>query len=252
MKFLLITVLFFSANISALTQYEFVQRLKSTHPFFKQQALIGQIRQIEKQASSANEDWILAANSDLQNDNSTRTNTIKFSARKKIVSLGSELIFAKTLSKKNQNSERRNQFSVDYSHPLLRNSNGVNDRLDGDIAQISIDKNRLQRAEAEEDFILQNLQRLVNLAYAQERQRINAQRLTLAGQELDLVRQKFNASVVDKVDVLSQQDAYQSAEQQLFLAQQDLLSLQSEVAIILNIEPDFAIAEIDIYTLKYY
>jgi outer membrane protein TolC len=47
------------------------------------------------------------------------------------------------------------------------------------------------------------------LAYAQERQLINEHRLALAEKELNLVKQKYTASVVEKVDVLLQEDAYQ-------------------------------------------
>lgn len=263
MKYILsVIILFASLNTQALTRLEFVERLKNTHPFFNQQALSTQIRHIEKRATTANKDWTLAVNADYEKNNTpftalntARNSSIKLSASKKIVDLGADLVFSHALTDKNQNQNQgfntaRNQFLLNYTHPLLRNKNGINDLLNTDIAQIAIEQNVLERLEQEENFILQNLQRFINLAYAQERQRINEQRLTLAGQELALVRQKFASSVVDKVDVLLQEDAYQSAEQQSLMAQQELLTLRYEVAIILNIEPEDAIAKIDIYQAK--
>jgi outer membrane protein TolC len=62
--------------------------------------------------------------------------------------------------------------------------------------------------------------------------------LSFAKQELILVRKKFIASVVDKVDVLLQEDAYQKAKQQLLQAQQDLVVLRHEIAIILDVDFD--------------
>jgi hypothetical protein len=47
--------------------------------------------------------------------------------------------------------------SLDYTYPLLRNKDGINERLSGDVAQIAIHQNALQRLEAEEVFILSKL-----------------------------------------------------------------------------------------------
>ena len=85
------------------------------------------------------------------------------------------------------------------------------------------------------------------MAYAQARLMINNQRLDLATQELALVKQKFTMSVVDKVDVLLQEDAYQSAKQQQLQARQDLNLLRHEMAMILDISFSDVKAEFDLY-----
>ena len=85
------------------------------------------------------------------------------------------------------------------------------------------------------------------MAYAQARLMINNQRLDLVTQELALVKQKFTMSVVDKVDVLLQEDAYQSAKQQQLQARQDLNLLRHEMAIILDIGFSDVKAEFDLY-----
>ncbi|MEO1916894.1 MAG: TolC family protein [Candidatus Thioglobus sp.] len=258
--FITIAALLTGLNVQAISEREFVEQLKSTHPFFEQQALSSQIKQVEKYLTNANEDWIVAIDSNYKNENASdvssstynklNTTSVDVSATRKLADSGSDITFKHTWKDKSKDVDTtRNKFSLDYTYPLLRNRYGVNDQLDGDVAQIAIDKNILDRLEQEENFILKKLKRFVDLAYAQEQQLINERRLVLAGQELNLVKQKFAASVVDKVDVLLQEDAYQRAQQQLLQAQQDLILLRHEVAITLALNFDQVVANIDLYKI---
>ncbi len=256
--FISIAIILSSFNAQAMSEYEFIERLKNTHPFFKQQALSSQIKQVEKRLTSANEDWIIAIDGNYKNENASdissstynklETTSVDVSATRKIANSGSNITFKHTWKDKNKDvNTTRNKFSLDYTYPLLRNRDGVNDRLDADVAQIAIEQNTLERLEQEEGFILKKLKRFVDLAYAQEQQLINERRLILAEQELSLVKQKFSASVVDKVDVLLQEDAYQRAQQQLLQAQQDLILLRHEISITLALDFNQAVAEMDLY-----
>jgi outer membrane protein TolC len=256
--FITIAILLTGFNAQAISEREFVERLKATHPFFEQQALSSQIKQIEKHLTTANEDWIISIDGNYKNENAgdissstynkLNTTSVDVSATRKIANSGSDITFKHTWKDKNKDvNTTRNRFSLDYTYPLLRNRDGVNDQLDGDIAQIAIDKNTLERLEQEEDFILKKLKRFVDLAYAQEQQLINERRLALAEQELNLVKQKFAASIVDKVDVLLQEDTYQRAQQQLLQAQQDLILLRHEIAITLALNFDKVVAKVDLY-----
>ena len=256
--FITIAIMLTGFNAQAISEREFVEQLKSTHPFFEQQALSSQIKQVEKRLTTANEDWIIAIDGNYKNENASdissstynklNTTSVDVSATRKIANSGSDITFKHTWKDKNKDvNTTRNRFSLDYTYPLLRNRDGVNDQLDGDVAQIAIEKNTLERLEQEEDFILKKLKRFVDLAYAQEQKIINERRLVLAKQELNLVNQKFAASVVDKVDVLLQEDAYQRAQQQLLQAQQDLILLRHEIAITLALNFDQVVAKIDLY-----
>jgi outer membrane protein TolC len=263
--FITIAILLTGINAQAISEREFVERLKNTHPFFEQQALGSQIKQVEKRLTSANEDWVIAIDSNYKNEDAgdilssayskLDTTSVNVSATRKIADSGSDITFKHTWKDKNKDGvdTTRNKFSLDYTYPLLRNRDGVNDQLDRDVAQIAVDKNTLDRLEQEEGFILKKLKRFVDLAYAQEQQLINEHRLALAEQELNLVKKKFAASVVDKVDVLLQEDAYQRAQQQLLQAQQDLTLLRHEIAITLTLGFDQVVANTDLYkayTLK--
>ena len=247
------------ANAQAITEQAFVEQLKKTHPFFNQQALSSQIKYIEKQATKANEDWVIALDAQYKDEDVSNvssitsydqldTSSLTSSATRKFTQTGSDITLKHTWKDKSEDlNTSRNTFSVDYTHPLLKNKDGINDRLNTDIAQFSIEKNTLDRLEQEEGFILKNLQRFIDLAYAQEQQTINENRLLLAKQELDLVNKRYAASVVEKVDVLLQEDAYQRAKQQLLQAQQDLALLRREIAITLSLDYDKVVANTDLY-----
>lgn len=258
MKSILISLLLFAFNVQAITEQAFIDRLKSVHPFFKQQATLSAIKKIEKQATTANEDWIVAVNSNYKSEENTKntsvtndrlnTTSIGISTTRKYADTGSDITIKHTWTDKNKDIDAvHNQFSVDYTYPLLRNKAGINDRLNFDVAQIAIAKNNLERLEAEENFILKQLTRFVELAYAQQQQLINQHRLALAKKELALVTEKYRASVVEKVDVLLQKDAYQKAKQQLLQAQQEQTLLRHEIAITLGIDFKKIVAETDLY-----
>jgi outer membrane protein TolC len=227
----------------AMTQAEFVQYLKNNHPFFNQQALSAQIKQVEMQATRANEDWLMIISTVYNKD---QKDSVSFSANKTFTDNGSRATLSHTWVDANT-ADGKSKFSLDYVYPLLRNNGGINDRLELDISQVAVVQNNLSRSEQEENFILKKLKRFVDLNYAQEQQLIHEHRLSLAKQELVLVRKKFTASVVNKVDVLLQEDAYQKAKQQLLQAQQDLVVLRHEIAITLGIDFDQIITTINLY-----
>ncbi len=260
-KILIMTVLLGPLNVQALTEQGFVERLRATHPFFNQQALSSKVKLIEKRATKANEDWVIALESLYQSDHknsgdiSTTTSnldtaSIGLSATRKYTNTGSDITLKHTWKDKSKSTDTTNNgFSLDYTYPLLRNKGGINDRLSGDVAQIAINQNTLQRLEVEEGFILGKLSRFIDLAYAQEQQSINERRLALSEKELALVKKKYNASVVEKVDVLLQQDVYQTANQKLLQAQQDLMLLRHEIAVTLDLDFEKVVASTDFYKI---
>ncbi|HAP05528.1 MAG TPA: TolC family protein, partial [Gammaproteobacteria bacterium] len=161
--FITILILLTGFNAQAISEREFIERLKATHPFFEQQALSSQIKQVEKRLTTANEDWVISINGNYKNENASdissstynklNTTSADVSATRKIANSGSDITFKHAWKDKNKDvNTTRNRFSLDYTYPLLRNRDGVNDQLDGDVAQIAIEKNTLERLEQEEDF----------------------------------------------------------------------------------------------------
>ena len=250
--------LLIATQVHSMDEQTFVDRLKNTHPFFTQQNLTAQIKQIDKQATTAIEDWTLGLDSQYKDENATdvststydklETTSIDLSVKKKFAQSGADVVLKHTWKEKNKDVNNvRNKFSIDYTLPLLQNKDGINDQLQYDLADINIHINTLEQAEKEEDFIADKLKKLIDLAYYQEQYNINQQRLSLAKSQLDLVNKKFAASLVDKVDVLSQEDAYQGAKQQLLRAKQDLLLMRQEIAILLSMEGSSIKADLNLY-----
>lgn len=250
--------LLIATQVHSMDEQTFVDRLKNTHPFFTQQNLTAQIKQIDKQATTAIEDWTLGLDSQYKDENATdvststydklETTSIDLSVKKKFAQSGADVVLKHTWKEKNKDVNNvRNKFSIDYTLPLLQNKDGINDQLQYDLADINIHINTLDQAEKEEDFIADKLKKLIDLAYYQEQYNINQQRLSLAKSQLDLVKKKFEASLVDKVDVLSQEDAYQGAKQQLLRAKQDLVLMRQEIAILLSMEGSSIKADLNLY-----
>lgn len=260
-KVLIITTLLSALNVQALSEKDFTERLQASHPFFNQQTLFSKIKLIEKRATKANEDWVVAIESWYQsqdkdnNDISTTvanldTASVDISTSRKHADTGSDVTLKHTWKDKSRSTDTTsNGFSLDYTYPLLQNKDGINDRLSADVAQIAISKNVLEQLEAQENFILTKLNRFIDLAYMQEQSSINKQRLALAKKELNLVKEKYVASVVEKVDVLLQQDAYQTAKQKYLQAQQDLTLLRHEIAIMLDLDFEQIVADMDLYKI---
>ena len=254
-----------SLNALALGTEEFVQRLTSVHPFFQQLEADAQIATLNKQATTANQDWTLSLDTKYQDEDygevssittysDLQSASVDVSAKKKLTTLGGDLTLKHNWKEKSKATTaelntNRNKFSIDYSQPLLKNSGGINDRLNTDLAEIDVQISRINVLEKQENFVLGYLQKFVNLAYLQAQFDINQSRVELAQQELDLVEDKFAQSVVDKVDVLNQKDAYQRAKTQRLQARQALELLQRELALALKLDKTLIKAELDLYQI---
>ena len=108
----------------AMTQAEFVQSLKNNHPFFSQQALSSQIKQVEMQATRANEEWLMSVSTAYNKD---QKDSVIFSANKAFTGNGSRATLSHTWIDTDI-ADGKSKFSLDYVYPLLRNNGGINDR----------------------------------------------------------------------------------------------------------------------------
>lgn len=243
--------LLLSTNAMAMTQIEFVDRLKNTHPFFTQQGLEKQSSQLDYVASTANQDWVLGSSIDSENKLNTQISSGSITASHKLVDTGADVSISKSWSDISSKTTAltSDKFLVNYTLPLLKNVNGVNDRLLTDLSSIKTNITSLKLEQSEEAFVLAQLFKLVDLSHAQQQFSLTSSRLELAEQELKLVKDKFSQSVVDKVDVLLQEDAYQRAYQKHLQAEQDLDLLKQELAITLDMPAQSMSSEFDLYQL---
>ncbi|ALE53070.1 hypothetical protein SP60_07620 [Candidatus Thioglobus autotrophicus] len=238
-------ILLCTSNALAMTQSEFVERLTSTHPFFTQQGLDQQVSQLNYTASTANQDWVLGSSLDSKNQLNNQISSGSISATHNLVDTGADVSITNTWT----NATTSDQFLVNYTQPLLKGFGGINDRLSSDLLRIKTEINSLKLKQSEEAFVLSQLFKLLDLSNAQQQLSLAASRLKLADQELKLVKDKFAQSVVDKVDVLLQKDAYQRAYQQHLQAEQDLDLLKQELAITLDMPAKSMMSDYDLYQL---
>jgi len=233
------------SNALAMTQSEFVERLTNTHPFFTQQGLDQQVSQLNYTASTANQDWVLGSSLDSKNQLNNQISSGSISATHNLVDTGADVSITNTWT----DATTSDQFLVNYTQPLLKGFGGINDRLSSDLLRIKTEINSLKLKQSEEAFVLSQLFKLLDLSNAQQQLSLAASRLKLADQELKLVKDKFAQSVVDKVDVLLQKDAYQRAYQQHLQAEQDLDLLKQELAITLDMPAKSMVSDYDLYQL---
>ena len=248
------------ANTLTLTEERFIAQLKQEHPFFKQQrirtkivknqealALSGQDWQVEIEANHRHQqtDHLGSANTLYTRNNQTSINS---SIARSFYQTGDQLSFGHNALKSSNNSRfYSNTFFVNYSHPLWRNKDGINNQLSVDIAKLEAQKNKIILYDQAQVFLLAKLESLLDLTLLQEQVKIHQKRLVLADQELILTHRKFNASLVEKIDVLSQQDTILQIRQQLLLTKQSLASLRANLAIRLQLPINQIVSQIDLY-----
>ena len=259
MKYLSLFIALLSLNSMSqmLDKDSFVQRLIEFHPFFAQQELTSKIKQIEATSASTIDEWTVGINTHLKNETDSvsnlyddlNTHTLNISASKVFADTGASVILSQawTENTKDNVGSSNKKFSVDYSLPLWRNVDGINNTMDSDVAYIERAIDRLDKKEKKEQFILEKLKKFVDLSYAQEQKSINEEHLVLAAQELELTQKKYEASIVDRVDVLLQEDAFLRAKQQLLQSEQELTLLQHEIAILLDIDFSELLVSFDLY-----
>jgi len=262
-----------SFNGYSMTQSEFIELYKSSHPFFKSQELESEIKQLNFEYYKGVEDWdlkILTKYQDIDNtgfiDASTEEleiNTLELSASRKFVDSGVDINLANTITDKTLDSSDRGNVktSLDISLPLMKNKFGLNDRLDIDLAKIEIEKHLLDKFEKNEKSIAIALKTFIDLAFYEEQLKINQERFNLAKSEHELSTKKYKASVIDKADMLLQDVTLQNSKKQLIKSEQELAIIKEEIALLINIKSSlvsstnfdlYKIANIDLSNIKSY
>lgn len=244
-----------------LTINSFTQRLKQYHQFFNIQKITTKLSLNNQQNSKSKEDWQFALNSSYNYRQTDEIKSISTYDTNKSINVNSSLSrnFYDTggnikldygINKNSANNTLYgNKLSLLYSQPLLQNKDGINDILSYDLATIDVSINKFNILNNSQNFILTQLKLLVDLSFAQEQVRINNNRLLLVSKELELVLDKYKVSLLEKVDVLLQEDSLLRSKQQLLAAQQSLNLLQAKLAITLGITKKSVVSGLDLYKI---
>ena len=225
------------SQVSALTVDEYTDALLQNHPYFLQLSLAEKAALVGEKVALTYTDWSLA--SSFSNTN----NVYKVSAKKTVAKTGAIV----SLNHSWGVITGENVTSIDYSQPLLQNRNGLNNKLNADIATIEIAAQSVSRIEQTEVFISNKIKRLIDLALAQEKEKIYRQQLKLTLVQFELAENKLKHALIDQSDFLSEMDAKFRAEQQWLQSQSELTLLKQELAALANIQESEMVIEFDLY-----
>jgi len=263
------SILPLSARAETIGLAEYLQQIQAEHPFFKQQALDGEIERAQQQRFLGDEDWVVSASPGYRH--SERTNSNGFTAEKRDgLVLGAGLArtfwsnggrisvdyhyshieqqFAAPLG---TFDEHGNGLSVTYMLPLMKNRGGELSRLEYELQRFTVDHSDLASVERREAYLEQHALLFIDWVFVDEQQRIAANRLALADKELIRTKQKRRSRLVAEVDVLRARDAVINARQHLSAIKTQWLALQAELAThamdrsLYQMSPHF-----DLYALK--
>lgn len=133
----------------------------------------------------------------------------------------------------------QHDLALAYTQPLLRNFRGSLDRLAYDLSGYTVDLAALRALENQEAFLLRMGSKFLQWVALGEQQAISAERLRLTRQQLEQVRSKRRANLVDEVDVLRSEDAGRIAEQGLLLVAAQVKAKGAELAVLARV-PELA------------
>lgn len=228
------------SQVSALTVDEYTDALLQNHPYFLQLSLAEKAALVGEQLALTYTDWSLAGS---LNNNDLNNTVYKVSAKKTVAKTGAIV----SLNHSWGVITGENVTSIDYSQPLLQNRNGLNNKLSADIATIEIAAQSVSRIEQTEVFISNKIKRLIDLALAQEKEKIYRQQLKLTLVQFELAENKLKHALIDQSDFLSEMDAKFRAEQQWLQSQSELTLLKQELAGLANIQESEMVIEFDLY-----
>ena len=258
-RILYLFCIFFSLKVNAITIEEFSSELLKSHPYFLQQTLSEKVSIIDQKDALIYSDWTIQAGAsesyasgEDQNAKSYDNRYItgyEVSAAKKFPDTGASLTLGHSWNIANTDNTNlsSNSFSLDYTRPLLQNKDGLNDRLAADIATIDSQLKQINLQEQSENYLASKLKKFIDLAHAQEKEKLYKDQLELSKEQLSLADKKFNQSLIEKTALLQEQDAYTRADQQWLQSRLDLANLQQELSSLIGMSKNNMTVELDLF-----
>ena len=258
-RILYLFCIFFSLKVSAITIEEFSSELLKSHPYFLQQTLSEKVSIIDQKDALIYSDWTIQAGAsesyasgedqDVKSYDNRYITGYEVSAAKKFPDTGASLTLGHSWNIANTDNTNlsSNSFSLDYTRPLLQNKDGLNDRLAADIATIDSQLKQINLQEQSENYLASKLKKFIDLAHAQEKEKLYKDQLELSKEQLSLADKKFNQSLIEKTALLQEQDAYTRADQQWLQSRLDLANLQQELSSLIGMSKNNMTVELDLF-----
>jgi outer membrane protein TolC len=266
--YLLIFVSLCLTNIlqaQTLTQDKFLDLLKEKHPLFEKEKLAIDIEKAGRNIYPGAEDWNFFSSANFTHDQPPiafsgpeRMEVLTFSAGMERLywETGARLSTSISTSATNiglpamaagifPENFLQHQISLTYTKPLRRNKGGFLDKFAYNLKKYDIDFSKVKAEEVKENFLARAAQKYLDWVYVNEQIKIFKERIKLSEEELENVKKKREAYLVDEVDIIRAEDAVRFWKQNLLLVESQWNALQGELAVlaqeenIKNLSPDF-------------
>lgn len=248
-----------------MTKEAFVALLKKSHPLFEKERLTSAIEKEEQRSYLGDADWNLSSSLTWSREEATITAfspdiskslSLQTGVNKQFWETGGRLSATYAINRSSSSFEQAPLFSypdtfyensveLQYSQPLLRNRGGKLSRLQYDLKAFDVDAAGIQAAENIEEFLAESISKYLDWVYLEEQKKIMSRRLGLSRREFERTQRKFNAYLVDSVDVMRSKDALNTWRQNLALVELQLTALKEELSVltqssaVLDAEPEF-------------
>ena len=248
-----------STNVSAITLSEFSERLIESHPYFVQLSLSEKSSLLNQKSLAAYTDWNIKAGASETftggEDVGSRlykdlySTKYEIGATRKVDNSGASVNLKHSLTRndKDSNANHSNLFSVDYTRPLLQNKDGLNDKLNLDLASIELMAKKVSLEEQAESFLASKLSKFVDLALKQEIVKNHKVSLDLAKEQLDLTEDKFKNSLVDITVLIQEKDNFVKAKQQSLQSNKELIIERRELANLIGLKESEMIVDMNLF-----
>jgi outer membrane protein len=253
------TLVVSSFNVSAITLDNFSAQLVESHPYFIQLSLSEKTSLINQKSLSTYTDWNINAGvsetftggddvaSRLYED--LYSTKYEIGATRKVSNSGASVNLKHSLTRndKDSNSTHSNLFSINYARPLLQNKDGLNDRLNLDLAALDLIAKKVSLEEQAENFLASKLSKFVDLAIKQEIVKKHKIALDLSMEQLELAEDKFKNSLIDITVLIQEKDNYVKARQQSLQSNKELIIERRELADLIGAKESDMIVEMDLF-----
>jgi len=258
-----------TASARNVTQEQFLEQLKASHPLFEKEKLTAQIVDADRSSLLGAQDWRVRSSMFFSHEEPAiaisgpeKTDALIFSGglQRLFWSTGGTLSASFTSGYASLDAEPflglpesyfQNQLTVAYTHPLLRNAKGSLDRLAYDLKKFDIDLSEVIALENEEAFLARAASRFLDWVWLTAQHQIITERLRLSEEELARTRQKREANLIDQVDVIRAEDAVRIARQNLLLIETERNALRTELAVLQQDSSYYdAVPQYDLYEME--
>jgi len=254
----LILILCGLAAAQTVTLDEFLTLAKQNHPFFIKEAISSEIEKKVQERYLGAEDWVASASPYVAHQIPISTGPFSperidilglgGSVERSLWKTGGRLSFSWSSQFWDQKIPSiefmgisipggparfaQHKISAVYSHPLMQNRGGKLDRLEYELSEYNIDFAKLQAEENQEGFLLDLGARFLGWVLLTQQREIAKERLHIAEEQVEQVKRKRAAFLVDEVDVIRSEDPVRIAKQNIVLIEAQWKAKQAELAVL--------------------